>query len=582
MKKMKNGAEALIAFLESKKIKTIAGIPGGYNLPIYDALKGSSIEHVLVRHEQAAAFFAQGQARTSGKPAICLATSGPGATNLLTAIGDAFMDSIPLIAITGQVSQELIGTRAFQEVDICKMADPVCKKTYQPHSAKQLIIDLNEAWALTQSGRPGPVLIDIPKDVQLDTFDEKIETETACPEEIGLDKNSLEQVLRSLREAQNPIIYLGGGVNSPRIAKAFSHALQMFLKCFDIPVANTLMAKGILPAEHSNLLGMLGMHGEIATNKAMQNSDRILCIGARFDDRATGKLQEFAPRAKITFINKDASENNRLVSNELFIQADALEFIYGLIDVYIDNGLEGDPRQTFQQVTYDKWWNEIRAIAIEYPSSRQIEQDQNMKGPAHLMEALAKSLPVDIRICTDVGQHQMWTAQYFAISNPGHFYTSGGMGTMGFGLPVALGVASESKEPVVLISGDGSIQMNIQELATLAELNLNIKIIVLKNKQLGLVHQQQELFFEGSYSASCFDRQPNLAKIAEGYGIKAQTITWNEDCAEAQISEFLKGGGPRLLQLEIPENWLVLPMVPPGRGLNSSLLPKSFSKGVKV
>jgi acetolactate synthase-1/2/3 large subunit len=540
------GAEIIIKMLETHGIETIAGIPGGANLPMYDALGKSNIKHILVRHEQSAGFIAQGMARTTGKPAVCFATSGPGATNLITALADAKLDSIPIIAFTGQVPLGLIGTDAFQEIDTYGMTLSITKHNFLAKSAQELLEIIPKAFEIASSGRPGPVLIDVPKDIQKEMIEfdawpdagKKQAMEPACSESI---KKAADMINRSRR----PILYYGGGI----IQSDATEEARTLSNDFSIPAVHTLMGIGCLEANDPLNMGMLGMHGAKHTNYILDEADLLIAIGARFDDRATGKVEEFCKHASIIHIDIDAAEIGKIKSGNCSIIGDAKEAMKQLIPMIKDNDRSA-------------WLHEIEQIKTEHPPY--IPDTKNLFDPTQLIAAVAEFADDDAIITTDVGQHQMWAAQHYPINKPRHFLTSGGLGTMGFGLPAAIGAAMANPDKqIICISGDGSIMMNIQELITLAELDLNISIILLNNSHLGLVRQQQELFYEAEYTASAFSMTPDFAKLAESMGIKGIDLDASSN-AHDSLKAAINSKGPAFININIPAMENVYPMVAPG------------------
>lgn len=542
-----SGAELTIRLLEQAGITTIAGIPGGAILPLYDALFSSSIRHILARHEQGAGFIAQGMARASGKPAVCFATSGPGATNLLTALADAKLDSIPIIAITAQVPTRLMGTDAFQEVDTYGMCIPITKHAIAIRSARQLLEAIPQAFRIATQGRPGPVLIDIPKDIlmesiELDQWPQLSFLPTPC--DIKPDSTTLEQIAQLINKAQRPLLYSGGGI----ISSNAHTQLQQLAELATIPCAMTLMGLGALPATHPLALGMLGMHGARSTNQLLDEADLVLAFGVRFDDRATGSLNHFCSNATIVHIDIDPAELNKLKPAHYTLQADirlALEQLLPLIE----------------QKNRHHWLARVNHIRASHALPR---IHANAHHPQGIMQWLSCNLEQDAIIATDVGQHQMWTAQFYPVMQPRTLLTSGGLGTMGFGLPTALGAAlAFPNRSVICISGDGSILMNLQELSTLAELQARVKIILLNNNQLGLVRQQQEFFYESRFVASTFKVTPDFYAIARGFGIAALELEETPEAVQ-QLKELLDAPGPAFINVPIHQQHNVVPMVPPG------------------
>ncbi len=541
-----NGAEIIVKLLERAGITVLSGIPGGANLPLYDALYSSDIRHVLARHEQGAGFIAHGMARSTGRPAVCLATSGPGATNLVTAIADAKLDSVPLIAITGQVSRAMIGTDAFQEVDTYGMTLPITKHGFLVKSARELLRVIPRAFAIATSGRPGPVLVDVPKDVQL----EEVEVGVWPPplpekEPLRLDPETVGTAAAMINRSKRPIIYAGGGI----IISGCHKGLYDLASRANIPVALTLMGLGVFPPDHSLYLGMLGMHAAPSTNKLLDEADLLLAAGVRFDDRAVGMAGEFCPRAKVIHIDIDEAEIRKIKKADLSINADVGSTINSLLPLV-------DPNER------RRWMERVLELRSRYPFSP-LSQNGNTH-PVELIKVIQSAAPSDTIVCTDVGQHQMWVAQAFRFSQPRTFLTSGGLGTMGFGLPAAIGAAlANPGRRVLSISGDGSLQMNIQELATLAEHNLPVTILVINNGHLGLVRQQQELFYREHYIASRFERDLDFAAIARQFGIDGYRVS-NEKSLRKVLCEAFSQGSPSLIDIPIHHAENVFPMVPPG------------------
>jgi acetolactate synthase I/II/III large subunit len=549
-----NGAEITIKLLELQGIRTVSGIPGGFNLPLYNALFKSKITHILARHEQGCGFIAHGMARSTGKPAVCFATSGPGVTNLLTAIADAKLDSVPVVAITGQVSLSAIGTDAFQEIDTYGLTIPITKHNFLVRSVDELLYVIPESFKIATSGRPGPVVIDIPKDVQLaelefhDEFDFGNNYFSFPKESINTaDLKEVKLIADKIKEAKRPILYIGGGIVS---SEAYNEVFELAKKN-NIPVVSTLMGLGCFPPTDALYLGMLGMHGTRSTNKLMYEADLLLAFGVRLDDRAIGDSNEFCPEASIIHVDIDASEINKIKQSNMSIPADirgVLETLIPLVDV--------NPRK--------EWMRHIEIMKKKYPFK--VERKNHLYHPIEYIKIIQKTIGPEAIITTDVGQHQMWVAQAYEFAKPRKLLTSGGLGTMGFGLPAAIGAAIQNPHSkVVCISGDGSILMNIQELATLSDLNLNVKVIVMNNGHLGLVRQQQELFYEENYIACKFINNSNYALIAEGFGIKGYDL---EGCnnQEEVLIKALNETGPCLINIPIHFSENVFPIVPPGKG----------------
>ncbi|HOE07387.1 MAG TPA: biosynthetic-type acetolactate synthase large subunit [Treponemataceae bacterium] len=550
------GAQIIVKLLENQGVKTAAGIPGGSILPLYDELLKSSIEHILVRQEQAGGFFAQGMARTKGETAVCFATSGPGVMNLLTAIADARVDSIPLVAITGQVNSHLLGTDAFQEADTFGLSFPITKHSIFIHSPEELLSAIPLAFEIAASGRPGPVLIDIPRDVQTKQafFEQwplpgrKVKKAVRFRTEGDVLVKKIEQSVDIISQAQRPVFYLGGGCNSPEA----SRGVLSFLEYLPIPVVTSLMGLGAIPSAHPCFTGMVGMHGSRAANKAMYESDVVIACGVRFDDRATGLTKQFCPQARIIHIDIDAAEVNKILSSTIGIIGDVESVIPLLGGVCRE-------RKIVLPETAEGWIKELKNTESGYPEDIAAAK---IISSLPLTAEKAGYKPEDLIIVTDVGQHQMWTAQYFPFAYPRQFLTSGSLGTMGFGLPTAIGAAfANPGKRVVCITGDGSIQMNIQELATLAELNLDVTVLLFDNEVLGMVRQQQEMLFNKAYSASIFKRPPDLVSVAQAYGI----ISGDFDENGENILFPKSNKGPRFVRICINKDDNVYPFVPAGK-----------------
>ncbi|MFP4416894.1 MAG: biosynthetic-type acetolactate synthase large subunit [Chitinivibrionales bacterium] len=554
------GAQFTIATLEYYGIETIAGIPGGSNLPLYDALRSSSIRHILARHEQGAGFIAQGMARSTGRPAVCFATSGPGATNLLTALADAKMDSVPVVAITGQVPTSYLGTDAFQEVDICAMAAPVTRFCIQVKEPEELYRAIPRAFEIAMGPRPGPVLIDIPKDVQKKVFECDTFPPYPAPGKcICVHEEKLTAIANEINAAQRPFMYIGGGI----INSGASDILRRFAEKTNIPIASTLMGLGAIESDHPLFMGMLGMHGAQFVNRALAQSDLILAFGVRFDDRAIGNHSDFCPEARIVHIDIDDAQIDKICRSNIGLQADigwALERLIGLVG----------------HGSLSNWHSQIGHL--RQTSYDHMDSVTNPDHPLSLIATVGALAGKDTIVTTDVGQHQMWVAQAYPFKKPATFLTSGGLGTMGFGLPAAIGAAlANPGREVICFTGDGSLLMNIQELATLAELDLNVKIVLLNNETLGLVKQQQELFYDGRSFASSFDAGPDFTAIAANFGIKGFRLE-RQDERLADLTEALVNPGPSLIEIAIGAQEMVFPMVPPG-GANHSMICKR--KGIE-
>ena len=542
-----SGAQVVVRLMVRQGVDIIAGIPGGAILPIYDALAQSGrLRHILARHEQGAGFIAQGMARISGRPAVCLASSGPGATNLLTAIADAKLDSVPLIAITGQVPRALIGTDAFQEVDAIGLSHTITKHSFQARAASELLDIIPAAFSIAASGRPGPVLIDIPKDVQCEMLSVTDWPQPGRPEPAAApDMEAITRAASMINAAQAPVLYLGGG-----IIHAGADALAVALaEKAGLPTTTTLMALGAIPVRHPLAIGMLGMHGARYTNMVLDESDLLIAVGARFDDRATGRLEAFCPRAKVIHIDIDAAELGKLKTPHVAIRGDAAATLKALLPLV-------------QRQARKNWLARVEALRRRYPPAwPDIDDAHSHYG---LVRAVADCLDEDAIIATDVGQHQMWVAQSYPFARPRRWLSSGGLGTMGFGIPAALGAAmAEPENTVVCFTGDGSILMNLQELATLAETGANVKIVLMDNASLGLVQQQQELFYGERVYASLYAAPPDFLAIARGFGLKAADLDTADDPREL-LHRLLTAPGPCLIHAGIDRHARVYPMVPPG------------------
>ncbi|OQA64317.1 MAG: Acetolactate synthase isozyme 1 large subunit [Spirochaetes bacterium ADurb.Bin269] len=575
------GAQIVVKLLERQGITTVAGIPGGSILPLYDELTRSPIRHVLVRHEQAGGFIAQGMARSTGETAVCLATSGPGAMNLLTAIADARSDSVPLVAITGQVNTYLIGTDAFQEADTFGLSFPITKHSVMAKSAAELLEVIPRAFEIAASGRPGPVLVDIPRDIQLQKVQFEAWPEPAKSRKAAVGKfmtgrelfaETLSKAAELLLASNRPVLYAGGGSNSPEAAAG----IRKLLEALPMPVVTSLMGIGCVPTADPLMLGMVGMHGSIAANRAMHDADVVIAAGARFDDRATGVIREFCPDAKIVHIDIDAAEVNKILPALLPVVGDvesALPFLAACIlerqsAAQTPGGLAIQHSCALAAAKRLEWQESLAMLRSRSAASDPVRTEGR---PGWIISSLSERARAacrssglssgDMIVATDVGQHQMWTAQYFPFTGPRQFLTSGSLGTMGFGLPTAIGASLAHPEKRVLcISGDGSIMMNIQELATLAELALDVTVFILDNGALGMVRQQQELIFSKNYSASIFERSPDLVRIAEGFGIVASDT---ESPGWEQIA--FGGRGPRVIRHRVAMEENVFPFVPAGK-----------------
>lgn len=549
-KKM-NGAMMLVEALKEEGVEVIFGYPGGAVLPIYDKLYDAGIKHILTRHEQGGIHAAEGYARISGKPGVCIVTSGPGATNVVTGLTDAMMDSLPLVVFTGQVASGVIGSDAFQEADVIGITMPVTKHSYQVRDVNELPKIIKEAFHIATTGRPGPVLIDIPKDISnaegIFDYSEEVNISSYQP---TTKPNHLQirKLVEAVSRSKKPVILAGAGVIHARANKE----LKTYAEQQQIPVVHTLLGLGGMPGDHELYFGMAGMHGCYTANMALYECDLLISIGARFDDRVTGNLKHFAPNAKVAHIDIDPAEIGKNVPTEIPVVGDAREALTSLIE---ENGKPGHTSE---------WLARLQNYQREYPLT--YKRDPQVVKPQRLIEMVHEQTRGDAIITTDVGQHQMWAAQYYGFKNPNRWVTSGGLGTMGFGLPSAIGAQlADEKATVVAILGDGGFQMTSQELTVLAQLKLPIKVIVMNNHSLGMVRQWQEIFYEKRYSHSLIPDQPDMMKLADAYGIKGFKAR-NEEEASEVLKEALNYDGPVLINVVIPGEEKVYPMVPPGKG----------------
>ena len=549
-----SGAELTIRLLENQGVTQIAGIPGGFNLPLYDALgRRGTIRHILARHEQGAGFIAQGMARVTGRPGVVFATSGPGATNTLTALADARMDSVPLVCITGQVPLNMIGTDAFQEVDIYGMSIPATKHNFIVRSIDELLRVIPEAFAIAAGDRPGPVLVDIPRDVQaaMVDLDELPAPGVAAPMPEP-DKQALARAAELLNRAQRPLLLLGGGTSSPEASQAVLH----FMETLRIPAVMSLQGLGAIPHGHELAVGMLGMHGARASNMLVDECDLLVVVGARLGDRATGRLDSFCPKTGIIHIDIDACEVGKLRTPQVGITADAAQALRALLPLARHND-------------HQKWLERVWACKAEH--GLHFDRTDEVCSPYGIITHVAKILNGAGLVATDVGQHQMRTAQAYPMTHPRQWLTSGGLGTMGFGLPSAIGASlAKPEETVVCFTGDGSLMMNIQEMATAVENKANVKIVLCNNEALGLVQQQQDLFFGGRLFGSAYTAGTDFVRIAEGFGMPAWHLDQEHD-PESVLEQALRMRGPCLLEVRMSPEEKVFPMVPPGAA-NSQMI----------
>ncbi|HJH31071.1 MAG TPA: acetolactate synthase large subunit [Methanosarcinaceae archaeon] len=548
------GARAFIECLSKEGVEVIFGYPGGVLLPIYDELYDADVRHILVRHEQAAAHAADGYARATGKTGVCLATSGPGATNLVTGIATAYMDSVPMVAFTGQVPGSMIGNDAFQEADITGITLPITKHNYLVPEAVELPRIIKEAFHIASTGRQGPVLVDMPKDVTTDELDfsypEKVELRGYKPTFNG----NLLQVKKAAQEISRstcPVIYAGGGV----ISSDASSELLAFAEKIMAPVTTTLTGIGAFPGNHLLSLGMLGMHGTKYANYAIQESDLLITIGARFDDRVTGKIESFAPNARVMHIDIDPAEISKNVHVDIPIVGDAKEVLASLT-------------KHVMKCKSENWIKKVGEWKVKYPL-HYVNSDEFIK-PQYIIEQIHEACE-DAIIVTDVGQHQMWAAQYFSFKEPRMFITSGGLGTMGYGFPAAIGAKVGRPDKVVFdIAGDGSFQMNSQELATVVENDIPVIVAVFNNGYLGMVRQWQELFYEHRYSHTCISGSVDFVKLAEAYGALGLRAARPPEVRPV-IDEAIASGRPTVIDFIVEREENVSPMVPAGAAINEIL-----------
>lgn len=538
------GAQLVISTLKALGVDVLFGYPGGAIMPIYDALSGSGLNHILVRHEQGAAFAADAYARATGRVGVCMATSGPGATNLITGIANSYLDSVPLVCITGQVGTHLLGTDGFQEVDIIGLTLPIVKHSYLVRNGADIPHIISEAFKIAAEGKPGPVLIDIPKDVAAGFVDHSSEAffPNVTPP-LARDED-LRAVEALIAEAKKPLLYIGGGVE---MAGA-SQALREFAARTQIPAVATLKGLGTIPTTNENFLGMLGMHGTRAANRAVQESDLLIALGARFDDRATGKLSGFAPHAKIIHFDIDPAEISKLRKADVSVIGDMKAALYAL------SPKVGNIDYWREKCRSEKWAHRFRYNA----------PGKNVYAPA-LLKSLSEKAGEKFMVACDVGQHQMWVAQHCDFSDNRQHLTSGGSGAMGYGLPAGLGAKlARPDHHVVTVSGDGSFMMNIQEMATLNRYNIPLKIVLLDNSSLGLVRQWQELFYEENYSEIDLSDNPDFVEVAKAFGLSAFRVAHRHE-VEGGIDRLLAAEGPTLMHVLIDPRENVWPLVPPGK-----------------
>ena len=546
-----SGSGMLIEALAKENVEVIFGYPGGAILPTYDEIYKTGIRHILARHEQGAIHAAEGYARVSGKPGVCVVTSGPGATNVVTGIADAMIDSLPLVVITGQVAKSVIGTDAFQEADMLGITMPITKHNYQVRSVEEFPRIIKEAFHIATTGRPGPVLIDLPKDVSQDSglfdYSKEVNLPGYQPTVIP-NRQQIRKLAEAVSNAKKPVILAGAGILH---AKA-SDQLAEYVEQQQIPVVNTLLGLGNFPGNHELHLGMAGMHGTYAANMALHEADLLINIGARFDDRLTGKLDYFAPYATVAHIDVDPAEIGKNIETQIPVVGDAKEALKLLI---AEDG---------EQAEHAVWKADLQKMKSDYPLW--YKQENEIIKPQHLIEKIYEKTKGEAIVTTDVGQHQMWSAQFYKFDKPNRWVTSGGLGTMGFGFPAAIGAQiAEPRSTVVSVIGDAGFQMTLQELSILQELNLPVKIVIVNNASLGMVRQWQQLFHGERYSNSLFPIQPDFVKLAEAYSIKAMRVDELKDM-ESAIDEMLAHDGPVLMDFRVAKDENVYPMICPGKG----------------
>ena len=580
MSKLYSGAEIVFKCLEDQDVEFIFGYPGGAVLPIYDELKNhSSIKHILVRHEQGAGHAAEGYARSSGKPGVVLVTSGPGATNVVTALTDAYMDSVPLVCISGQVPTHLIGTDAFQECDTTGITRPCTKHNWLVKDIKELSKTLHEAFRVATTGRPGPVLVDIPKDIQFAKIKytkPKKEKKSNGKLHSNFSQEEINELVDLIAKAKKPVVYTGGGViNSGPEA---SESLREFVRMIGFPITSTLQGLGAFPGDDSQFIGMLGMHGTYEANNAMHDCDLLINIGARFDDRITGKIDEFSPKSKKVHIDIDPSSINKIIKVDLAIVGDVNEVLKAAVKTISQkkNGFKNSNKQNVS-----KWWEKIEKWR-EKDSLGFINSKESIK-PQHAVQRLYElTKNQDTFITTEVGQHQMWAAQHYKFNKPNRWMTSGGLGTMGYGLPAAVGVQIAHPDKLVIdIAGEASVLMTMQEMSTAVQYNLPIKIFVLNNQYMGMVRQWQELLHEKNYSESYSEALPDFVKLAEAYGCKGIKAE-NPEELDNKIKEMLDHNGPVIFDCRVDPNENCFPMIPSGKPHNQMILGPNDKKENKI
>jgi acetolactate synthase-1/2/3 large subunit len=547
--------DAVMECLKAEGVEVVFGLPGGANLPTYDAFVNGGLRHILVRHEAGGGHAAEGYAKATGKVGVAFATSGPGATNLITPITDAMMDSVPVVFITGQVRTELLGTDGFQEADTIGITMPIVKHSVMITRPQEIPRAIHEAFHIARSGRPGPVLVDIPQDLSRAEIDYQPVTDVRLPgyqPRVEGNQKQIRQAAKALAAAQRPVIYAGGGV----VNAEASEELVEFATSDRFPVTCTLMGLGAFPAPHEQWLGMLGMHGTRSANYAMDEADLICAVGARFDDRITGKLSEFAPRAKFIHIDVDPAEISKNVPAHIPIVGDAKHVLAKLLIEY--RAIGPDPERL------SAWWSRIEGWREKYPLAYEDSTDKEIK-PQYMVKALWEATGGEAIVTSDVGQHQMWAAQYYDFPKPRRWINSGGLGTMGFGLPAAMGAAVGCPDQLVCcIAGDGSVQMNAQELATCAQEQIPIKVFIMNNGYLGMVRQWQELFWDGKYSHVETGEFPDFVKLAEAYGATGMRFE-DKTTLVADMKRAIETPGPVFVDVRVTREENTYPMIPAGQ-----------------
>jgi acetolactate synthase I/II/III large subunit len=564
MKKIK-GSQIVIESLIAEGVEVVFGYPGGAILPTYDALLDSKLKHVLVRHEQGATHMAEGYARVSGRPGVVIVTSGPGATNAVTGIADAYMDSTPMVVLSGQVPTSLIGNDAFQEADFVGITRPCTKHNFLVKNVKDVARTIKEAFYIAGTGRPGPVVVDLPRDVQqaeyLFKYPDNVVLRSYKPTIKG-NPRQIERAIDAIEKSSRPLFYVGGGVQWSGAAPE----LRELVKGLGIPVTETLMGLGSMPASDSLRLGMLGMHGSYGTNTAVVNTDCLVAIGARFDDRVTGRIADFAPKAEtIIHMDIDPSSISKNVKVDVPIVGDIKSVLTDML-----TQIKGRESIGQRRAEWTKWHQQIKQWQKERPLYERNGKERESVSPLDVIEEMYNLTKGDCIVATDVGQHQMWVAQLFPFENPRSWLTSGGLGTMGYGLPAGIGAKfAAPHKPVVVVSGDGSIQMNIQELGTAVQYGVDIKVIILNNYFLGMVRQWQEKFYQERYSYSAMS-VPNFVKLADAYGAHGFRVEKSKDLVSTMKQAFATPG-PVLIDVVIPKEEAVMPMIPPGGSMSEML-----------